>query len=306
MNLIERGLAKIIRLKFLIITVAIRKWSLPRHGQHGNTPHSRMAAELSARQMEISLLLAATLQLNFELLCCSLMSLSLLIKNKNKTQQVCVCKLKKWIKSFNWYWYKETRWLNDESHYVFPFNHRIIWIWSLKKCFQHSSLDSVPVNFIHFPTGGCINLPPHSFHWYSFKWVSSLPPHKYAWELLSFGIEWAWSLCDSLCSCAWNIGIGKCYAICVPVSEVCVCLCTEGLWDQVLRSIAAAGKLKCHYWFPAALGAKAVCGWLSDNLAWLMRVRSRAHAAEMSRRSNTCSRAAQKTKYEQICAKNSF
>lgn len=71
-------------------------------------------------------------------------------------------------------------------------------------------------------------------------------------------------------------------------------VCTEGLWDQVLRSIAAAGKLKCHYWFPAALGAKAVCGWLSDNLAWLMRARSRARAAEMSRRSNTCSRAAKK------------
>lgn len=167
---------------------------------------------------------------------------------------------------------------------------------SEKKCFQQSSLDSVSVTVIHFPTGGCINLPPHSFHWYSFKWVSSLPPYTYAWELLSFGIEWAWSLCDSLCPFAWNIGIGKCYAICMPVSDwgVCVFVCTEGQGDQVLRSIAAAGKLKCHYWFPAALGAKAVCGWLSDNLAWLMRVRSRAHAAEMSRRSNTCSLAAKK------------
>lgn len=127
------------------------------------------------------------------------------------------------------------------------------------------------------------------------KWVSSLPPYKYAWELLSFGIQLARALCDSLCSCAWIIGIGKRLRyMCLFLSEVCVFVCTEGLWDQVLRSIAAAGKLKCHYWFPAALGAKAVCGWLSDNLAWLMRARSRARAAETSRRSNTCSRVANK------------
>lgn len=176
------------------------------------------------RQMEISLLLAAT-QLWATVL---LFNVSITFDEK---QKVCVCKFKKWIKSFNWYWYKETRSLNDESHYVFPFNHRIIWIWSLKKCLQHSSLDSVPVTVIHFPTGGCINLPPHSFHWYSFKWVSSLPPYKYAWELLSFGIEWAWSLCDSLCSCVWNIGIGMCYAICVPVSEWGVCVCVY--WGAV-------------------------------------------------------------------------
>lgn len=153
---------------------------------------------------------------------------------------------------------------------------------------------------IQFPTGGCINLPPYSFHWYSFKWVSSLPFHKYAWELLSFGIEWAWSLCDSLCSCAWNIGIGKCHALYVCV---CVFVCTEGLWDQVLRSIAAAGKLKCHYWCPAALGANAVWGWLSDNLAWLMRLRSRTHVAEMSRRSNTCSHVPKKEIWANQCQK---
>lgn len=44
---------------------------------------------------------------------------------------------------------------------------------------------------------------------------------------------------------------------------VCECVCAEGPGVPVLGSFAAAGKLKCHDWLPAALALLlSAAGWL--------------------------------------------
>lgn len=44
---------------------------------------------------------------------------------------------------------------------------------------------------------------------------------------------------------------------------VCGCVCAERPGVPVSGSLAAAGKLKCHDWLPAALGPTlSVAGWL--------------------------------------------
>lgn len=110
----------------------------------------------------------------------------------------------------------------------------------------------------------------------------SINMHESCWAMVLNGLDPC--VCESVCFCTWIYWnrLGSDYVLDshVKYGVFCVCECVWGATSSSVGVICSRREAEMSWLAACGSRAAAVSGWPALNLAWLMRVESRAHVVQ--------------------------